>query len=85
MLKISNSNHNSSHPTQKPLKLFEYLIKTYSNEGDTIFDGYLGSGTTAFAAYNTNRNFIGSELDKTYFDSMKKRFDIHSSQLLISL
>lgn len=68
------------HPTQKPIKLFEYLIKTYSNEGDTVFDGYLGSGTTAFAAHNTNRNFIGSELDKTYFDSMQQRFNLHASQ-----
>lgn len=81
IIQVSNADKtNSNHPTQKPIKLFEYLIKTYSNEGDTVFDGYLGSGTTAFAAHNTNRNFIGSELDKTYFDSMQQRFNLHASQ-----
>lgn len=83
--RFATQNGQNRHPTQKPIKLFEYLIKTYSNEDDIVFDGYLGSGTTALAAYNTNRNFIGSELDKTYFDSMKKLFDIHRSQLLITL
>lgn len=56
------------HPTQKPVDLVEYLIKTYSNEGDTILDNCIGSGTTAIAALNTNRNFIGFELDETYFN-----------------
>jgi site-specific DNA-methyltransferase (adenine-specific) len=57
-----------NHPTQKPVPLFEYLIKTYSNENDLIFDGFSGSGTTAIASYNTKRNFICCELDKTYYD-----------------
>lgn len=56
------------HPTQKPVDLVEYLIKTYSNEGDIILDNCMGSGTTAIAALNTNRNFIGFELDETYFN-----------------
>lgn len=56
------------HPTQKPVDLVEYLIKAYSNEGDTILDNCIGSGTTAIAALNTNRNFIGFELDETYFN-----------------
>lgn len=61
------------HPTQKPVKLIEYLIKTYTNEGDTILDNCMGSGTTAIAAINTNRNFIGFELDKNYFDIANER------------
>ena len=56
------------HPTQKPVELMEYLIKTYSNEGDTILDFTSGSFTTGVAAVNTNRKFIGIEKDKIYFD-----------------
>ncbi len=55
------------HPTQKPVELVEYLINTYSNEGDVILDNCMGSGTTAIAAMNTKRNFIGFELDKNYW------------------
>lgn len=54
------------HPTQKPVSLFEYLIKTYTNEGETVLDNCMGSGTTAIACLNTNRNYIGFELDSTY-------------------
>ena len=54
------------HPTQKPVPLFEWLIKSYTNEGDTVLDNCIGSGTTAVACINTNRNFIGIELDKNY-------------------
>lgn len=61
------------HPTQKPVALLEYLIKTYSNEGDTILDNCMGSGTTGVACVNTNRNFVGIELDKGYFDIAEKR------------
>ena len=64
---------NTTHPTQKPVALFEYLIKTYSNEGDLILDNVIGSGTTAIAAINTKRNFIGFELDKNYFDIANDR------------
>lgn len=56
----------SQHPTQKPVDLCEHLIKTYTNEGDLVLDNCIGSGTTAVAAINTNRNFIGFELDKNY-------------------
>lgn len=56
------------HPTQKPVALFEYLIKTYTNEEDVVLDNCIGSGTTAVAAINTNRNYIGFELDKEYYD-----------------
>ena len=61
------------HPTQKPVDLMEYLIKTYSNENDTIFDGFMGSGTTGVACKNLNRNFIGIELDEGYFKIAEKR------------
>lgn len=61
------------HPTQKPLALMEYLIKTYSKEGDTIFDPFMGSGTTGVACKNLNRNFIGIEKDETIFITAKKR------------
>lgn len=61
---------NRFHPTQKSLALFEELIKKHSNEGDTILDTFLGSGTTALACKNTNRNFKGCEIDKTYYDKI---------------
>ena len=61
------------HPTQKPVPLFEYLIKTYTNEGGTVLDNCMGSGTTAIACMNTNRNFIGFELDETYYNLSLQR------------
>ena len=61
------------HPTQKPVALFEYLIKTYTNPGETVLDNCLGSGTTAIAAINTGRHYIGFEKDAGYFDIAQKR------------
>ena len=58
----------SLHPTQKPVALLEYLIKTYTNEGDTVLDNCMGSGSTGVACKNTNRDFIGMELDKNYYE-----------------
>ena len=63
------------HPTQKPIALMESLIKTYSNEGDTILDFTMGSGSTGVACKKTNRNFIGIELNEEYFDIAKKRIE----------
>ena len=63
------------HPTQKPLALMEYLVKTYSNEGDTVLDFTMGSGTTGVACVNTNRDFIGIEKDENYFNIAKKRIE----------
>ena len=63
----------NNHPTQKPLDLIRYLIKTYSNEGELVFDGYMGSGTTAAACLEEKRNFIGSENKKEYFDLCQTR------------
>lgn len=64
---------NKLHPTQKPVALFEYLIKTYTNEGEVILDNCIGSGTTAIAAINTGRNYIGIEMDETYFEIARDR------------
>lgn len=63
------------HPTAKPVALIEYLVKTYSNEGDLILDNTMGSGTTGVACVNTNRRFIGIELDEGYFNIATKRID----------
>lgn len=70
------------HPTQKPVALMEYLIRTYTNEGDTVLDNCMGSGSTGVACVNTNRNFIGIEKDDTYFDIAKKRI-VSTQPLLI--
>ena len=70
--------HNSSgklHPTQKPVELFEYLIKTYTNEGDLVLDNCIGSGTTAIACLNTNRNYIGIEKEEKYFNIANERIN----------
>jgi site-specific DNA-methyltransferase (adenine-specific) len=61
------------HPTQKPVALLEYLINTYSKEGDTVLDFTMGSGSTGVACRNTGRDFIGIELDKAYFETAKMR------------
>lgn len=63
----------SMHPTQKPVSLLEYLVKTYTNEGDTVLDNCMGSGSTGVACINTNRSFIGMEIDEGYFDIAKNR------------
>jgi len=63
------------HPTQKPVALMEYLIKTYTNEGETVLDFTMGSGTTGVACKNLNRNFIGIELDETYYNIAKERIE----------
>ena len=65
----------SIHPTQKPVVLLEYLIKTYTNENEIVLDNCMGSGSTGVACVNTNRNFIGIELDENYFNIAKNRID----------
>lgn len=67
VIKISNPRIKGGHPTEKPVELLEYLIKVYSNEGDTILDNCMGHGSTGVACLNLNRNFIGIELDDRYF------------------
>ncbi len=73
VLEFSNPRIKGGHPTQKPVALFEYLIKTYTNEGDLVLDNCVGSGTTAIACIKTNRRFIGMELEQKYVDIANKR------------
>lgn len=63
------------HPTQKPVALLEYLIKTYTNENETVLDNCMGSGSTGVASINTNRNFIGIELSEEYYNIAKERIE----------
>jgi site-specific DNA-methyltransferase (adenine-specific) len=65
------------HVTQKPVALFEYLIKSYSRKGETILDACLGGGTTCIAAMNTNRSFVGFEKDFIFFNKIKRRINDH--------
>jgi len=83
ILKFNSMNGNSSHPTQKPVALMEYLIKTYTNECETVLDFTCGSGTTGVASKNLNRNFIGIELDREYFNIAKERINNTQPKLLI--
>jgi len=69
----SDKQKNYKHPTQKPVSLMEYLIKTYTNENETVLDFTMGSGSTGVAAQNTSRNFIGIEMDDKYFDIATER------------
>ena len=71
------------HPTQKPVDLLRYLVRTYSNEGDTILDNCMGSGTTAVACIKEKRHFIGFELNKDYYDKALQRIDAERRQLTL--
>lgn len=68
------------HPTQKPVKLYDWLLKNYAKEGDKILDTHLGSGSIAIAAHYGGFDFVGCELDKDYFDAAKQRFDDQTRQ-----
>jgi len=81
VLEFSNDNHSSLHPTQKPIALFEYLIRTYTNEGDTVHDSCLGSGTTLEACANLNRNGIGFELLHDWEEHYHKRLKLDNTKL----
>ena len=70
------------HPTQKPVALIEYLIKTYTNDGETVLDFTMGSGTTGVACKNLNRSFIGIELDPDYFKIAQDRINNAQTSLL---
>ena len=83
VLEIDNPNGKSEHPTQKPVALFEYLIKTYTNENELVLDNCSGSGTTAVACMNTNRRFICIERDETYHRKSLERLANHEPLLHI--
>lgn len=76
----SDTQNSSLHPTQKPVSFCEYLIKTYTNPGDTVLDNCMGSGTTGIACYKTGRHFIGCELDTTYYNVACKRIEEKTAQ-----
>ena len=82
VLKFNNGNNGSLHPTQKPVALMEYLIKTYTNVNETVLDFTMGSSTTGHAAVNLNRSFIGIEKDKGYFDIATKRIETAQRDLI---
>lgn len=75
IIKISNPRTKNGHPTQKPLELMEYLIKTYSNVDDVVLDSCMGSGITGIASKNLKRNFLGIELDKKWFNKAKENIN----------
>lgn len=77
---ITTWNEKVGHPTQKPVALMEDIIKIHSDEGQTILDPFMGSGTTAIACMNTNRNYIGFELDETYHNKSLERIKNHTTQ-----
>ena len=79
-----SSNRNRLHPTQKPVKLLEYLIRTYTNENETVLDNCMGSGSTGVACVNTNRKFIGYEVDSDYFNIAQNRIETRLKEALVS-
>ena len=83
VLEYSNVHHGDEcmHPTQKPVDLIAYLVRTYTNEGDLVLDNCMGSGTTAIACIKEKRHFIGFELSKEYFDKAQKRIKAEQAQL----
>mgnify|MGYP003495467372 FL=1 len=80
LLYASTDGDGRLHPTQKPVSLMEYLIRTYTNKGETVLDNCMGSGTTGVACVNTNRRFIGIEKDDKYFDIARKRIEAAQQQ-----
>jgi DNA modification methylase len=74
---------NCIHPTQKPVELIRCLVRTYTNEGDTVLDNCMGSGTTAIACIKEKRHYIGFELNKEYFDKAQERIKAEQTQLKI--
>lgn len=69
------------HPTQKPVALYEWLLNNFAIEGDLILDTHVGSGSSRIACYNLNFDFIGYEIDETYFKDQEKRYEAHTRQL----
>jgi len=88
IFEYSIHNHNQVHkihPTQKPVKLYEWLLMNYAKEGDRILDTHLGSGSIAIACHNLGFDLVGCELDTDYFNAAKKRLEQHQSQLRIPM
>ena len=85
MVKINSTDIDRMHPTQKPVKLYEWLLTNYAKKGQRILDTHLGSGSSAIAAHYFGVDFVGCELDKDYFEAAKARFDMATKQLAMSI
>jgi len=83
IFKLHTDKLNRFHPTQKPIKLYEWILMNYAKYGDKIQDTHLGSQSSRIAAYNLGFEFVGTELDQEYFDQGCKRFDQHKAQLTL--
>ena len=83
LVKINNNDSNRTHPTQKPVKLYEWLLMNYAKEGDKILDTHLGSGSIAIACHNLGYDLTACELDKDYYEASLKRLKEHTAQLRI--
>ena len=83
IIDVENEHKEFYHPTQKPVDLLRYLVLTYTNEGDTVLDNCMGSGTTAIACIKERRHFIGFELSKEYFDKAVRRIKAEQAQLTL--
>ena len=83
IIKMAKVNQNSVHPTQKPVALMEYLIKTYTNEGELVLDFTCGSGTTCVACLNTGRNYIGIEISEKYCEIARQRIEQNKGQMAL--
>ena len=81
LVKINNNDSNRQHPTQKPVKLYEWLLMNYAKEGDKILDTHLGSGSIALACHNLGYDLTGCELDKEYYNAAMKRINEHKQQI----
>ena len=81
LVKINNNDSNRLHPTQKPVKLYEWLLMNYAKEGDKILDTHLGSGSIAIACHNLKYDLTACELDKEYYDAAIKRINEHKQQI----
>ena len=81
MVKVNSTDIDRMHPTQKPIKLYDWLLHNYAKEGDLILDTHLGSGSSRIAAYKGGFNFVGFEIDKEYYEKQEKRFKDFVSQL----
>ena len=81
LVKINNNDSNRQHPTQKPVKLYEWLLMNYAKEGDKILDTHLGSGSIAIACHNLGYDLTACELDKEYYEAAMKRLKQHTAQL----
>ena len=81
VINFNTDKRNSKHPTQKPVALLEYLIKTYSQENELVLDCCMGSGSTGVACKNTNRDFIGIELDEEYYNIACSRINNSQARL----